>query len=507
MNAEPILVVGAGPVGLVVASELARAGVPVRIIDKLPEPSPWSKAVVVHARSLELLETLGIENRFIDQGVRTVGASLIAEGKTLAELDFTHVDTAYPFAASLPQDTTESILRDLLSTFGVETERPVELVGLTQDDGTVTATMRRADGRDESAAFSYAVGCDGGHSSVRSLVGSKLEGSFEGTSFLLADCDVDHSLARDRIYLYFAPEGIFALFPLPGARCRIAAQLAGKPTPGSEPTLEPTQRLADERTNGALRLSNPRWLTYFEIHEAQVPSYRIGRVFLAGDAAHVHSPAGGQGMNTGMQDAVNLAWKLRLAWLGDAAPGLLDSYQAERHPVGAHVVRVAGLMTSAGTKGSGSLARHAREFLVTTLVGHTPLHETLARELTETHVSYHHSPIVHGLPRRTVGHDPLHPGDLAPLPGNLGASIDPLAHTALLFSGGSASEATAERLHANFGSVVRPVLVEDPEGTLGARYGVGEGLLAIVRPDRYLAYLGEPEDLEGAERALALAIG
>jgi 2-polyprenyl-6-methoxyphenol hydroxylase-like FAD-dependent oxidoreductase len=480
--------------------------VPLRIVDKLSEPSPWSKAVVVHARSLELLEALGVAERVVEKSVRTVGASLVADGKTLAEVDFTHVDTAYPFAASLPQDVSESILRELLAGLGVETERGVELVGLVQDDTGVTATLRHADGAEETAEFAYAVGCDGGHSSVRALVGTQLEGSFEGTSFLLADCDAEHDLSRDRIYLYFAKEGVLALFPLPGQRCRIAAQLASKPGREAEPTLQETQEIADARTGSALRLSNPRWLTYFEIHEAQVPSYRFGRVFLAGDAAHVHSPAGGQGMNTGMQDAVNLAWKLRLACLGAAAPGLLDSYHAERHPVGAHVVRVSGMMTDAAT-GGGTLARHARELLVSTLVGHTPLNETLARELTETRVAYHHSPIVGGLPRRTVGHGPLHPGDLAPVAGALGRTLDPLAHTALLFGDAAATASTAEHLRTNFGSLVRPVLVEDPDGSLGARYGAGEGLLAIIRPDRYLAYLGEPEDLEGAERALAHAIG
>lgn len=503
MSGAPVLVVGGGPVGLVMASELARTGVPARIVDKLAEPSPWSRAVGVHARTLELLERLEVTERIVAESVHVRGASLVAEGETLAEIGFEHVDSAYRFAACLPQDVTEAILRERLSELGLETERAVELVGLEQEDDGVAATLRHADGREERATFSYVVGCDGGHSTVRSLVGTKLEGTFEGTSFLLADCDVEHELPRDRIFLYLAPGGLFALFPLPGLRCRLAAQVA-KPEPGAEPALETAQAIADERTDGAMRLSNPRWLTYFGAHEAQVPSYRFGRVFLAGDAAHVHSPAGGQGMNTGMQDAVNLAWKLRLAWLGWAAPGLLDSYHAERHPVGAYVLRLSGRMTRA-TTGGGSLARHAREFLLGALVGHTPLHEALARELSETSVSYRESPIVHGLPRRTAGHGPLHAGDLAPLPGRLAEVLDPVEHTALFF--GQAPAAVVERLGANFGHALRVAAVEDPDGSLGARYGAGDGLLAIVRPDRYLAYLGEPDDLEGAERALALAIG
>ncbi len=514
-----ILVVGAGPVGLVLACELRRGGVPVRLVDKLPAPSPRSKAVSVHARTLELLESMGVVDRFLGESVRTAGASLVAGGTTLADVDFAGVDTRYPFAACLPQDVTESILRDLLADLGGRIERGVELIDLAQDADGVRATLRHPDGGAETAGFSYAVGCDGGHSTVRHAVGVRLEGSSEGERFLLADCDAEHELARDRIYLWVAEHGLCALFPLHGRRVRLAAHVARSWDQSAEPALGEAQRIADERTGEALRLSNPRWLTYFEIHEAQVPQYRFGRVFLAGDAAHVHSPAGGQGMNTGMQDAANLAWKLRLAWSGAGAPGLLDSYQAERHPVGAHVVRTAGTMTAAMTR-EGALARHAREFLLSTLVGHTPLKESLARRLSETTISYRDSPIVGGMPRRTVGHGPLHPGDLAPAAPGVVEALDPLVHTVLHVGEPDPAARSAAELRASFGGLVRNVLVHpegrrdgpfdgvvaDADGSVAARYGAGEGLLAVVRPDRYLAYLGEPEDVEGAERVLVRAV-
>lgn len=444
----------------------------------------------------------GIAERFVAEAVHAVGATFLAEGKALAEVGFEHVDSAYRYAACLPQDVTESLLHDLLVERGGAVERAVELVALDQDDGGVTATLRNADG-DETATFSFVVGCDGGHSKVRDLVGTRLAGSFDGASFLLVDCDADHALDRARIYLILHPDGLFALFPLPGGRVRLVVQLPGKLEAGAEPTLADAQHLSDVRTGGALALRNPRWVTSFEIHEAQVPQYRFGRAFLTGDAAHIHSPAGGQGMNTGMQDAFNLAWKLRLAWAGAAAPGLLDSYHAERHPVGARVIRNAGVMTTALAH-EGTDARHARELLVSTLVGHTPLREKLADQLSEMTISYHHSPIVSGLPRRTIGHGPL-PGDLAPVVGALADAIDPAVHTALLF--GTAGAPAAEALRANFGPLVKTVPVDDPDGTIAARYGAGEGLLAIVRPDGYLAYLGEPDDLAQAERALSRAIG
>ena len=292
MSHGPILVVGAGPVGLTLASELRRTDLPIRVVDRLPEPSPWSKAVAVHARTMELLRSLGVAARFEEESVHAVGAALLADGKTLAEVGFEHVDSAFPYAACLPQDVTESILHDLLVERGGAVERSVELVALDQDDGGVRATLRNSEGAETAETFEYVIGCDGGHSTVRGLIGSKLEGSFEGATFLLVDCDAEHSLGRDRIYLVFHPDGIFALFPLPGERVRLVAQIPGKPAPGAEPTLEEAQGISDARTDRALALRDPRWLTYFEVHNAQVPEYRLGRVFLAGDAAHVHSPAG-----------------------------------------------------------------------------------------------------------------------------------------------------------------------------------------------------------------------
>jgi 2-polyprenyl-6-methoxyphenol hydroxylase-like FAD-dependent oxidoreductase len=500
---RPILVVGAGPVGLTLAAELRRTGVPTMLVDKLAEPSPWSKAVAVHARTLEVLRAMGVADRFVDASVHATGATLLAEGKAIAEVDFEHVDSSYRYAACLPQDVTESLLHDLLAERGGTVERSVELVGLDQDDDGVTATLRSGGGAETTDRFSYVVGCDGGHSTVRRLVGTSLGGSFDGQTFLLVDCDAEHDLDRDRLYLVLHAEGVFGLFPLPGKRVRLIAQLAAKPETGAQPSLADAQRLADARMDGALTLTEPRWVTYFEIHEAQVPQYRFGRAFLAGDAAHIHSPAGGQGMNTGIQDAFNLAWKLRLAWSGAAAPGLLDSYHAERHPVGAHVIRNASLMTGAMTHES-TAARHVRGFLISTLVGHTPLRDKLARDLSETQIGYHHSPIVSGLPRRTVGHGPLRPGDVAPVVGTLVEAIDPAVHTVLLF--GRQSEAAAA-LRANFGALVKLVAVDDPSGAIAARYGAGEGLLAIVRPDGYLAYLGEPDDVAQAEHALTRAAG
>ena len=223
---DPILVVGAGPVGLVAAAELARGGIPVRIIDVLPEPSPWSKAVAVHSRTMEHFRSLGVDEEILAAGVTVPRVSLVSGDKTLAEVDFAAVESAFPYMVCLPQDATEAILTDKLLDLGVEIERGVELVGLTQDDTSATATFRDANGETEAATFSYVAGCDGGHSTVRRLVGTQLEGTFHGVHFLLADCDAEHDLDRDRMIMFFHESGMLGLFPLPGKRCRLVIQLA-----------------------------------------------------------------------------------------------------------------------------------------------------------------------------------------------------------------------------------------------------------------------------------------
>lgn len=516
----PVLVAGAGPVGLATACELARGGVPVRIVDRLAEPSRLSRAVGVHARTLEQLDSLGVASEMLAAGIRVPGVVLLAKGRTLAEAGFESIDSAFPFMLCLPQNTTEAILAKELTRLGVEVERPVELTGLEQDEAGATVELGRAGGGSERATFSYVVGADGAHSTVRRLVGTELKGTFHGVRFLLADCDAEHDLQRDRIYLVFHESGVLGIFPLHGRRCRLIAQLPDG-TGEDEPTLEDAQRLCDERTGGRLVLERARWLTAFEIHYGQVPQYRFGRVFLAGDAAHIHSPAGGQGMNTGIQDAGNLAWKLRLAWAGAAAPGLLDSYQAERHPVGESVVRLSTLMTRAGTA-RGATAQHVRDMLAAFALEHTKAGARLVERLSETTVSYRTSPIVAGLTRST-SRGALQPGDFAPDAGGLTDLLDGTVHTAVHLARGDhhASRENAVTLRQSFGSLLRHVLVSpepggndefddvlpDPDGLVAERYGVRDELLALVRPDRYLAFLGEPHELAAAERVLAKTIG
>ncbi|WP_326837435.1 FAD-dependent monooxygenase [Amycolatopsis rhabdoformis] len=408
-------------------------------------------------------------------------------------LDTGRLATRYPRILDLPQPRTEALLAERVAELGVQVERGVALESLKQDSGGVTATFTSAAGRERSR-YAWVVGADGGHSTTRTAVGTRIEGVFEGQHFLFADVAATTEFAPDAVRMFAHPAGIGGAFPMPGGRTRLLFQVE-PPPPGAVPTIAETQALVDERAGGAWRVTDAHWLTYFEIHHGQVPRYRHGRVLLAGDAAHIHSPAGGQGMNTGIHDAVNLAWKLALVSTGRADPVLLDSYHAERHPVGASVVKQTTRMTDTATdRGLRTLALF--------LAGHLPpMRDELISGISEVDIHYRHSPIVtgHAGSRRHP-----RPGDHAPdLPGLRTADGTPTCLDELLRRPGHLlltavqDEAVLDRFRAalaGLGTVV-PVSrtaatgLHDPEDSFATHYGTGDHGLALIRPDGYLGLI------------------
>jgi 2-polyprenyl-6-methoxyphenol hydroxylase-like FAD-dependent oxidoreductase len=509
-----VLVVGVGPVGLLLACELARRDVAIRVVDKLPSPTTESRAIIVHARSLEMLERVGVVREFVSTGLRVTGAEFHPDGRTRARVSLDTVDSPYPFSVTLPQTDTERILTTRLRSLGVEVDRGVEFVAFDGEDDGVQAHLRHGDGRKESLKCAYVAGTDGSRSTVRHACGTRLEGTFEGESFLLADVEAEYDLDRSSMHTFFTPEGPLLVFPMRGERTRVIAQLPDATLSKSEPTLSEAQGVVDQRVGG-IRLLRAHWLTVFEIHHAQVPSYRYGRVFLAGDAAHVHSPAAGQGMNTGMQDAFNLGWKLAIAARGAAAPGLLDSYHAERHPVAAQVIEETTKLTEMGTL-SRPYERILRDYLLHFATGIAPLRREAATKMEETDVGYRGSAIVgpahhHRGPR---------PGQAAP--DVAGLSSGPSLHQ-VLYEGGEhtllwivrdRSEIDGDHVRQSAAAFPQPaavrqvvvaaeeavelpvdVSIPDPEGRVARRYGVGgRGELFVIRPDGYVGTRAQIDD-------------
>jgi 2-polyprenyl-6-methoxyphenol hydroxylase-like FAD-dependent oxidoreductase len=288
------------------ASELARHGITCRVIDKASEISPLSKALAIHARTLEIFENIGIADGFVTGGVKAHGGSIYSNGKRLVHFLFNALDSRYKYALMLPQNETESLLNAHLESFGVKVERSTELTKITQDAEGITASLRRADGSEESCRAAYLVGCDGAHSTVRHTLNLAFEGVEYPDVFALADIMVDSTLPDDEIIGFANEKGIVFFFPIAKGRYRLMADVP-PPEPKGAPSVEELQAIVDEQCHIPARLHDPNWTAYFTIHRRQTVSYRVGRAFLAGDAAHIHSPAGGQGMNTGLQDAYNLA--------------------------------------------------------------------------------------------------------------------------------------------------------------------------------------------------------
>lgn len=337
----PVLVVGAGPVGLTTATLLRRHGVPVRCVEQAERVSTRSKALLVWPRTLEVLRQLGA-GAYIKEAALPVGSfRYYSSAREVVRLSCT--GPSQPVV--LPQPNIEELLTNALAMHGGQIERGTRLQALAPAGDRVVADLRTPRGivREE---FSYVVGCDGAGSTVRGLSGVEFEGATYPNTFMLADAMVSGDLSPDAVHYYCSPRGVLVLICLPSGRFRVFT--SGSPDLKPEDvTLELIQRLVDERGPGGLVLHDPTWISTFSVHSRRASSYRAGRVFLAGDAAHIHSPAGGQGLNTGITDAHNLAWKLALAWHGHAGEALLDSYQAEREQVAAAVVRQADLQTRA----------------------------------------------------------------------------------------------------------------------------------------------------------------
>jgi 2-polyprenyl-6-methoxyphenol hydroxylase-like FAD-dependent oxidoreductase len=396
-----VLVIGAGPVGLTMAAELARYGVGVRIVDKAPARTDKSKALVLWSRTLELIDRMGCGASFVQAGLKVRGADIIAGGATIARVDFDGLKTPHPYGLMLPQSETERLMEQHLNSLGVEVERQVEMIRFVADEDAVTAFLRRPDGSEETVDIDWMIGCDGAHSAVRHGLGAEFEGDTMPSHFILADLHLAGGPPLDEIKTYWHEAGLLVIFPIGPGRYRIVAD-AGAPKVGEhmpDPTLKEVQLLLDQRGPTGVKASDPVWLSGFTINERKVKDYRDGRVFVAGDAAHVHSPAGGQGMNTGMQDAINLAWKLALVCRGVAKPEpLLESYSAERSEVGREVLANAGRLTTIALM-RGAVAQSIRNHLASLLFGLSPVRRAMSDTMSELSIGYPSSPLT-----RAEGH-------------------------------------------------------------------------------------------------------
>lgn len=538
-----VLVVGAGPVGLVMAAELRRHGARVRIIDTRVEPLQYCKAIGVTPRTLEVYEEMGVVSDMINSGLWLEGFCLDVRDVTSRTQSVDLSDLPYS-SLGLPQPETERILTAHLSELGVQIERGVSCLSLEQSSDGVQVELAGPDSSSQTLDVSYVVGCDGAHSVVRHALGIGFSGEAFPYQFMLgdvkmewpADAELQRGYALRALILHEdAPPDLFIAIPLPERdRYRVSMLADHLPDDGSGdsiahgiqtdqpgPTLADLQSVSDRVMSHPPVLSDLRWSSLFRISMRLADKYRVGRAFIAGDAAHIHPPTGGQGMNTGIQDAFNLAWKLGLVISGKAHPGLLDSYEAERRPVAQEVI-------ARTTEESVNLGRPrqpphrlADTQILVSYRGGANLRDYGAPPPEEAPVAGDRAPDATGLRRKGIGF-PLRMFDLM-----RGAGYRLVIAT----DGAAASLAQLEKDGRSLMAIGLPlrliavslshddkvdvpvepygvILAQDCAGNFASAWHAVPGVAFLIRPDGYLAWTARPFDMSSLTACLrSVAMG
>jgi 2-polyprenyl-6-methoxyphenol hydroxylase-like FAD-dependent oxidoreductase len=374
-----VLIVGAGPTGLALANVLSQRGVSSVIVDKLASGQNTSRAAVIHAHTLEVLHELGVTRRMETEGLVLSRFTVRDRDRLLIGLDFDRLPSQFSHLLMLPQHTTERILRDVLGEGGRQVRWATTAESLVQSADGVDVVLQTNGGR-ETIRARYVVGADGVNSLVRRTAGIGFSGSSYEDSFVLADVDMDWEHGRDEVMLFLSPAGLLVVAPLPDGRFRLVATLDGAP---EKPGRDDVQALLDTRgpTRGGARVTAVHWSSRFRLQHRVADHYRAGRLFLVGDAAHAHSPAGGQGMNTGLVDAVLLGKLLAEVLAGGREEPLLEQYEALRRPAAQEVLALAGRLTSMATI-KGRLARRVRNVFVSFVGSLPPVRRKLQMQLS-----------------------------------------------------------------------------------------------------------------------------
>ena len=555
---SPVLIVGAGPTGLTLACELWRHGVPCRLIDDDTGPAPpeESRALAIWERTLEVFRAIGILEKIEARAKQAHGMNAYSQGKRVLHVstDLNDPDVACPSMLILPQGQTERLLLERLQELGGSVEWQTRLTDLTQDDRGVTAQIVDPQGQTQQIATPWLVGCDGPRSVVRQSLNLAFTGAEYPETFLLADVEMHWNLPDDEGHVLLIPEGGgVAAIPLPQAGHWRLIDTTGGPTP-EDPMgiLDRFRELIHTHGHPEAQIGRAVWASAFHLHRRLADRFRVGRCFLAGDAAHVHSPAGGQGMNTGVQDAYNLAWKLALVIAKSSSETLLDSYQAERRPVAEQVLKRTDLATRAITLRQ-SVSEAARNTLAGFLLEFDFVRRRIARTLAELDLHYRESPIVAEdepqalstvLPSGLDGgwqayagfHAAVHAGDRVPdvafpmaaeqRTARVHELLDPTGHTLLIFESKVMSHMTAEAMEKviqlvgeRYSGVIatclitsqtRPaVAVQCPgrevsvtDDSLNDSFGAAGPCFYLIRPDGRVAYRSMPPEPEKFARFL-----
>ncbi len=461
-----VLIAGAGPVGLFLANECARRGLRWRLVEANASQSEHSKALAIFPRTLEIFDMAGVVDPFLAAANRVTSVAVMTHDRTLAHMQFVPEETPYAFVAMVPQNVTEKLLAEALNRKGGKVEYETSFVSGVQRDGYVSVTLSHKGQRQDLTAR-FVIGCDGAHSVVRHLLNLSFEGAEYTDLFLLADVETNEAFPADQLQLCPSEFGPVAIFPMSAHRRRVVATVAEKD--GEVPSLELVQNILRDRAPSGIEVRGLNWSTYFRIHHRQAAKLRVGNMFIAGDAAHIHSPFGGQGMNTGLHDVWNLVWKLDLFLRGHGNDQLLDSYSVERRPVIKQVIETTDFMTKAmGTP--NKIAQALRDTVIPMVSRLAPFQHAFVERLSELGVAYHGSPIVEGAGKRHLD-DSMRGGK--GIRSRFILLIDDEAR--------SSTKDAARKFAASFAEIV------------DLRFAPKIGLM-LIRPDGYIAYSAHSRD-------------
>jgi 2-polyprenyl-6-methoxyphenol hydroxylase-like FAD-dependent oxidoreductase len=504
LNRTQVLIVGAGPTGLVLALWLTRLGVKVRIIDKTAGPGTTSRALAVQVRTLELYQQLDLADAVVERGQKVPAVNLWARGERAARVSFGTVGealTPYSFFEIFPQDQHEQLLVERLQAQGVAVERQTELTGYRDEGAGVTAQLRSAAGGEEVCEASYIAGCDGARSVVRETLGAGFPGGTYRQLFYVADIDGAGPPVNGELHVDLDEADFLAVFPLAGTgRARLVGAVRAERADGAD-TLRFEDVSGRAIKNLKLEVKKVNWFSTYHVHHRVAAHFGQGRAFLLGDAAHVHSPVGGQGMNTGIGDAVNLAWKLAAVLAGRAPESLLDTYEVERIAFARRLVattdRAFSFITSDGPFAAWVRTRVA-PVVISRAASFSRVREFMFRTVSQINVNYRGMPLSAGSAGRVHGGDRL-PWVHGGTPDNFAPLAD-MTWQVHVYGQARASLAKccAERK--------LPLHVFAWNAACGAA-GLTRDALYLLRPDSYVALAeprGEPQALEQyfTERAI-----
>ncbi|CAN5483948.1 FAD-dependent monooxygenase [soil metagenome] len=502
-----VIIVGAGPSGLALACQLIRYGIDFVIFDKKQTTTPYSKAIGVQARTLEIYEQIGLADKLIAEGAITEKARMIVGGKVRGEIEFGEIGqglSAYPYVLIVEQGRHEKILYDFIKSNGQDVLWNTEIESILQDDASVTVNIKTADGKIDIIGAKYLVACDGAKSFVRHSLGLTFEGSTMERMFYVADVEINWKFAHDALMVFLMKHNLLAFFPMVGEnRWRIVGTFPEEFSKDEGEVLyEEIEEQIKKDSEVALDITAVNWFSTYKVHTRHVNKFSVGRCFLAGDSAHIHTPAGAQGMNTGIQDGYNLAWKLAEILKGKADEKLLETYNEERLPNAETLLKTTDRffnLVASPEPITSYLRTHVFPYIAGAAFSMDAVKKFVFPRISQIAINYRHSSLSY-----TNGSFAIKAGDRFPYFEVEGASLynklrEPKFHLLTFFDGKNNMPNYTEILPDEIIDFHTLPLYPNVAETFGA----SESFVVLVRPDNYIGFISEDVSGEGLSKYLS----